>query len=94
MASRRTLGSPRGSDRSPADGAEAEVIADMFSTVLRNIVGNQYHANNRPLANPGDPDPDADSMLPNLFGPAGGRLNPRNADSSQAGDTQVPDIHT
>ena len=71
----------------------------MFSTMLRNIVGNQHHANNRPLANPGDSDPDADGggnhpMLPNLFGPAGGRLNPRNADSSQAGDIQVPDIHT
>lgn len=86
--------------------AEEEVIADLFSTMLRNIVGNQYRANNRPLANPGSSDrgslhPDAhpadgedDHPMPPHLGPTGARLNPRNADSSQAGDTQVPDIHS
>ncbi|KAF8249785.1 hypothetical protein K440DRAFT_649093 [Wilcoxina mikolae CBS 423.85] len=74
--------------------------------MLRNIVGDQYHPRSRPPGNPESPrsqeggenhreghtggGEDPHSNHP----PFGARLNPRNADSSQAGDTQVPDIHT
>lgn len=83
---------------SPHGGAHAhedELIADLFSTMLRNIVGDNYSrpgGANREGDHPmegGDPQ----HAQPHGQGP---RLNPRDADAPQAGDAMppVPDIQT
>lgn len=86
--------------------ADDEVIADLFSTMLRNIVGDQYAARNRHAANQeghqegntgesGEDRSGQPHFHPFASGFGGERLNPRNADSSQAGEPpQVSDINT
>lgn len=87
---------------------EEEVIADLFSTMLRNIVGDQYAARSRPPGNQGvqrsqeggdnhregHTGEEGEDYHSHHLAFGGARLNPRNADSSQAGEVQVPDIHT
>jgi hypothetical protein len=72
------------------DGSEDEIIAELFSTMLRNIVGDQY--NDGPRARTRAPQDGGDGQ-PHFHASFGARLNPRNADAPQAGEVPVPNIN-
>ena len=76
--------------------ADDEVIADLFSTMLRNIVGEQFAPRPRNPASGEHSEGGAGGPVPHLHLAASfGGLGPRNANSSQAGEApQVPDINS
>jgi hypothetical protein len=82
-------------------GGDGEVIADLFSTMLRNIVGDQLDpARARTAGTQGGAEQGQGNgqqrgdEVPPPYG-YGARLNPRNADAPQAGEAPVPlDIQT
>jgi E3 ubiquitin-protein ligase RNF115/126 len=104
--STRTISPPRGV-RTPI-APEDEMIADLFSTMIRNIVGDQHMQTRNREGGPdgasaggqagasGSPQPAGRPQV-NPFSMFGGgpRLNPRDADSPQAGEApQVLDVAT
>lgn len=88
----RTIVRPARGGPARGRGPEEEVIADLFSTMLRNIVRDHY---NRPEGSNRDEDYPMEGNVPPLPHGEEPRLNPRDAAVPQAGDAvPVPDIQT
>jgi hypothetical protein len=103
VTARTTFNTSRGG----GSGGDGEVIADLFSTMVRNIVGDQLGPARARTAGAqggaeqgrGNGQQGGDEPLPMPAPPPpygfGARLNPRNADAPQAGEAPVPlDIQT